>query len=103
MKRLFADAVVKDPSLIDAWGALIRIRVQLGRYPEARTALDRARAAGMPAGTLSAHEALIAAATGDFAVARRALERVPPQSIAGDPSLADIVRVTEGLLARAGR
>lgn len=100
-ERQFAEAVAGDPGLFDAWGALIRVRVQRHEIGEARSALEQARAAGFPHDALRAHEALIAAVLGDSAAARRALAEVPAAALIADPSLADVVRVTRGLLDRA--
>lgn len=96
----FAKAVSADPKLENAWGALIRARLQLGRLAAAESALVEARAAGMSAPALRAHEALLAAIAGRRADAERALAGVPGEAIAADPTLADVVRVTRGLLAK---
>jgi tetratricopeptide (TPR) repeat protein len=95
-----AKAVEADPNLESAWGALIRAQIQLGRRAAAESTLDRARAAGMSGPTLRAHEALLAAIAGRRAEAERALADVPPGAIATDPTLADVVRVTRGLLGK---
>jgi tetratricopeptide (TPR) repeat protein len=97
-ERLFADAVHADPTLFDAWGALIRLRVQRRDVRTARELLDAARRAGMPIGPLKAHEALVAAAAGDARAANAALAQIPPEA-ASDPALADVIAVTRRLLA----
>jgi tetratricopeptide (TPR) repeat protein len=97
-ERCFAGAVRKDARLFDAWGALVRVRVQLGRLPQAKAALEQARAAGMPAPALHAHEAFIAAAGGDFTTARTALAEVPESALAADAALAEVARVTRALI-----
>ena len=100
-EALFANAVGKDPTRFDAWGALVRVRAQLGRLPAARAALDQARAAGIPLSPLRAHEALLDALAGDTAAARSALADVPASAMTADPSIAEVVRATHDLLARS--
>ena len=102
-ERLFDGAVRADPHLYDAWGALIRVRGQLGMLGQAQAALDQARAAGMPLASLRAHEAFIAALEGETAAARQALAEIPGSAAANDAVIADLVRVTREVLARARR
>ena len=97
---LFTQAVRHDPMLVDAWGALIRIQVQAGRTAEARATLDRARAAGLAGPALLGHEALLDAIEGRRDEASSALERIPAASLTADPTLADVVKVTRGILGR---
>jgi predicted aspartyl protease len=93
--------VGEDSTQWEAWGALIRIQTQTGRTTVARVTLERARRAGLPRPTLRAHEALMAALSGDSEAARRALVEVPETAIRDDPTLADVVRVVQELLARS--
>ena len=97
---LFALAVRQDPSQADAWGGLIRLQVQRGAAAEARATLERARRAGLAGPTLAAHEALLAALEGRRDEAERFLAAVPASATAGDQTLADVVRVTQSILAR---
>lgn len=98
-ESLFAQAVRHDPTLVDAWGALIRIQVQQNRTVEARATLERARAAGVAGAPLLGHEALLDALEGRRTEASNALDRIPAAALTADPTLADVVRVTRGLLA----
>jgi tetratricopeptide (TPR) repeat protein len=96
----FSDAVRLDERRADAWAALARIRVQLGRLPQAREALEGARRAGLPAPQLHAHLALLAAVAGDSATASRELAAVDPAALARDAVLADVVAQTRAVLGR---
>jgi tetratricopeptide (TPR) repeat protein len=100
-EALFAQAVAQDPSLTSAWGALLRVQAQSGDLEAARATLERARAAGLSANEKRAYEALLAALQGDRAAAERALGQVPASAIAADPTLADVIRVTNAILAGA--
>ncbi len=97
----FAAAVRLDATLYDEWGALVRVRVQGGRADAARAALAAGHAAGWSGPGYAVHHALIAALAGDAAGARAALDQVPAAALAADPALADVAKVTRGLLARA--
>ena len=96
----FADAVRLDDRRADAWAALVRLRVQLGRLPQAREALEGAQRAGLPAPQLHAHLALLAAVAGDGTTASRELAAVDPAAVARDPVLADVVAQTRAVLGR---
>jgi tetratricopeptide (TPR) repeat protein len=100
-EALFARAVEKDPSLTSAWTALIRVQAQGHELDDARQTLERAKRAGLPATEQHAYEALLAALAGDHAAAERALAQVPESATAADPTLADVIRVTNGLLGHA--
>ena len=100
-EQLFTLAVGEDSTQWEAWGALIRIQAQTGRTTVARATLERARRAGLPLPALRAHEALMAALSGDSEAARRALAEVPETAIRDDATLADVVRVVQGMLARS--
>jgi tetratricopeptide (TPR) repeat protein len=97
-ERLFLQAVAVDPSLSNAWLAIVRLQLQRGRPAEARATLERARLQEIPPPLLHAHEALLAAAAGDRAAAERALVQVPQGSVTGDPVLADVLQTTRRLL-----
>jgi tetratricopeptide (TPR) repeat protein len=97
-EAFFRRAVEANPTQTDAWAGLIQSQIQAGRLADARTTLDRARRAGLPAASQRAYEALLAALAHDPVTARRALAEIPAQAIARDPTLADVVRVTNGLL-----
>ena len=96
----FDRAVRSDPRLIDAWGALIRAQVQLGRVAAAESALARADSAGLPAPFLKAHQALVLILAGRRAAAAKALAEVPDSTIASDPVLADVVSVARRALGK---
>src|SRR5690242_3240152 len=69
---LFAQAVAADPNLGNAWGALIRAELQLGRLAAAESSLVRAEAAGgLSPPSLHAHEALLDALAGRREAAER--------------------------------
>jgi len=92
-ESLFAQAVALDPTLFDAWGALIRLRVQRADLAAASATLARSRAAGLPEAPSNAYEALIAAIQGDRDQALRALARVPKAALDADPTLAQVVAI----------
>jgi len=100
-ESLFARAVERQPDLAQAWGALIRLQVQQGKLETARLTLERGRSGGLTGPVLHVHEALVFAARGDRKQAEEALARVSAADLAADPTLADAVRVTRLLLARA--
>ncbi len=97
-ERLFQQAVELDPSLGNAWLAIVRLQLQQGRPGEARATFDRARLQDIPPPLLHAHEALLAAAAGDRPAAERALLQVPQASTTGDPVLTDVLQTTRRLL-----
>lgn len=98
--RDFLDVVHRDARQFEAWGALVRVRVQAGHVAAAREALDGARAAGWQGPAFEAHRALVLALEGHAAAARAALARVPARERAADPVLADACGAAEQLLAR---
>jgi len=98
---LFDQAVRADPNLSDAWGALIRAQVQLGRLAAAESALVRAEAAGLPLPSLHAHEALVDILAGRREAAERVLAQVPESALASDAVLADVVQVARRALGKA--
>jgi 4-amino-4-deoxy-L-arabinose transferase-like glycosyltransferase len=98
----FQRAVEKDQHLGGAWGALIRLQVQRGRYDVAQQTLRRAQAAGIAPSLLHAHEALVFAALGNRLDAARALAQVPESAMQADPSIAEVVAVTRRLLGEPG-
>jgi thioredoxin-like negative regulator of GroEL len=100
-EALFDRAVAADPTLTDAWGALIRSQVQLGRLAAAESSLVRAETAGMPLASLRAHEALVDILAGRRAAAERALAQVPEEAIAEDAVLEDVVQVARRALGKA--
>lgn len=100
-ERLFRQAVDADPSLGNAWMAIVRLQLQGGRRDEARSTLERARGQEVPRPLLHAHEALLAAAAGDRLAAERALMQVPQGDLERDPILADVLRMTRRLLGQA--
>ena len=87
-ESLFAGATRVDAGLDDAWTALIRIQVERGEVARAAATLAAAAAAGLAGVDLHAHEALVAAASGDREGASRALEQVPESALRGNPSIA---------------
>lgn len=95
---LFDQAVRVEPDLTDAWGALIRARVQLGRLAAAESALARAEGAGLPQPSLEAHRALVEILAGDREGAEHALSRVPQEALSADSVLADVVQVARRAL-----
>jgi tetratricopeptide (TPR) repeat protein len=95
---LFDRAVRSEPDLIDAWGALIRAQVQLGRLAAAESTLARAETAGLPRPSLQAHRALVEILAGHGEAAERALSEVPEEAIAADSVLADVVQVARRAL-----
>jgi tetratricopeptide (TPR) repeat protein len=95
----FRRAVSIDDRLFGGWAALIRVQVERRDYAAARASLERARALRMPAPTLLAHEALVDAAVGDSAGARRALAAIPPEALAGDRLLQTVVAIARERLA----
>jgi len=97
-ESLFARAVEVDPGLDDGWTALIRMQAERGETERAAATLVSARAAGLGGAELHAHEALVAAAGGDRVAAFRALRLIPEQAIRGDPTVAEVVRVTRSLI-----
>jgi len=97
---LFDQAVRVDPNLSDAWGALIRAQVQLGRLAAAESALVRAEAAGLPPASLHAHEALVDILAGRRDAAERELAQVPESALASDAVLADVVQVARRALGK---
>jgi Tfp pilus assembly protein PilF len=97
-ESLFARAVDVDPGLDDGWTALIRIQVERQESERAASTLVAAAAAGLGGAQLHAHEALVAAARGDRVAAYRALGQLPERAITGDPTIAEVVRVTRSLL-----
>jgi tetratricopeptide (TPR) repeat protein len=97
---LFDQAATADPNLGDAWGALIRAQVQLGRLAAAESALVRAEAAGLPLASLHAHEALVHILAGRREAAERSLAQVPEEAIASDAVLADVVQVARRALGK---
>jgi tetratricopeptide (TPR) repeat protein len=100
-ERLFARAVAADPSLANAWLAIVRLQLQGGRAQEARATFDSARQHEVRAPLLHAHEALLAAAAGDRLAAERALAMVPQGGLIQDAVLTDVLQATRRLLERA--
>ena len=100
-ERLFSRAVAADPSLANAWLAIVRLQLQGGRAVEARATFDRARQHDIPAPLLHAHEALLAAATGDRLTAQRELAMVPQGGLIQDAVLTDVLQATRRLLERS--
>jgi len=98
---LFDQAVRADPNLSDAWGALIRAQVQLGRLAAAESALVRAESAGLPPASLHAHEALVDILAGRREDAERELAQVPEEALTSDAVLADVVQVARRALGKA--
>jgi hypothetical protein len=96
----FSQAVDADPRLYGAWSALIQVQVQGGRIPAAQETFAKARAAGLPEAATHVYSALFAALRGDRATAESELEQVPATAL-DDPSLAEVVRVTQGILMGA--
>jgi tetratricopeptide (TPR) repeat protein len=94
----FRRAVDANPALTDGWAGLIQIQIQAGRLTEARATLARARRAGLSMDYQHAYEALLAALAHDADAARRALAEIPAGATQADPTLADVVRVTTGVL-----
>jgi len=103
-ESLFARSVAADGHQPDAWAALVRLRVQRGDANGAEQALSEATRAGLGGASLVLHRALVAAARGDMASARRLLDQAPPEA-ASDPMLASVrqavIRLELG--ARPGR
>jgi tetratricopeptide (TPR) repeat protein len=97
-EALFRRAADSAPSQVDGWAGLIQTQIQARRLADARSTLERARRSGLPLVYQRAYEALLAALTGDAAAARRALAEIPADATQGDPTLADVVRVTHGVL-----
>ena len=97
-ESLMTRAVGADPGLDDGWTALIRIQVERQEPDRAAETLAAARAAGLGGAALHAHEALVAAAHRDRVAAYRALRLIPEQAIQGDPTVAEVVRVTRSLI-----
>jgi tetratricopeptide (TPR) repeat protein len=97
-ESLFARAVEADPGLDDGWTALIRMQVERQEPGRAAATLEAARAAGLAGAELHAHEALVAAARRDRVAAFRALGKIPEQASQGDPTVAEVVRVTRSLI-----
>jgi len=97
-ESLMTRAVGADPGLDDGWTALIRIQVERQEPDRAAETLAAARAAGLGGASLHAHEALVAAARRDRVAAYRALRLIPEQAIQGDPTVAEVVRVTRSLI-----
>jgi hypothetical protein len=77
---------------------LIRLQLQARRLDEATATMRRAQDAGLPLATVRAHEAFIAALRGDDPTARAALAQVPESAIREDPTVADVVNLTRGML-----
>jgi len=102
-ESLFARAVQADENQFGAWMALIRVQVERGEVTEAKGTLDRASRLRVPPTMLWAHTALVAAAMGDSAGARAALDRIPPGSSAGDRLIEGVIAQANALLDRSGR
>jgi tetratricopeptide (TPR) repeat protein len=101
-EALFRRAIDAAPAQTDGWAGLIQTQIQAGRLADARVTLDRARRAGFPVSYQRAYQALFAALAHDADGARRALAEIPPDAIAADPTLAEVVRVATQVL-RSGR
>jgi len=80
-----------------------RGQVERGEVTEAKGTLDRASRLRVPPTMLWAHTALVAAAMGDSAGARAALDRIPPGSSAGDRLIEGVIAQANALLDRSGR
>jgi tetratricopeptide (TPR) repeat protein len=66
-------AVAAAPADTDANAALVEVLLRQGALDEARALVTRARAAGLPSGTLACLDVQVAAEAGDRALARSAL------------------------------
>ena len=64
----------------------------------ARKTLERAAQTGMSPHVLLVHQALVAAASGDSAAARHALDQVPLSATENDPTLSSVVAWTRQIL-----
>jgi tetratricopeptide (TPR) repeat protein len=95
----FEQAAAADPALDEAWASLVRIAAQRSDAAGARDALERGRRAGWSGPGFDAHAALVEALEGHAGAAAAALARVPPEALAGDPTLAEVARVTRAMIA----
>ena len=100
-ESLFRAAVVLDERQYGAWGALVRIQIERGKWASAESSLALAESAGLPRPALLAHRALLYAASGDTARARGALDELRPGELAGDHLLSGIAAAARRMLGRA--
>lgn len=99
-EELFQRAIATDARLYGAWGALIRIQVQQGKFQEARATWERAAQTAMPRTALRAYEALVDAGLGDSVGAEMALSGIPLSETTKDPTLARVTALARDLLSR---
>jgi len=96
----FLEAVRAVPNLSVAWEGLIRVRIQTGRFTEARQALEQARGAGLEPSPAAIYEAYLDLQGGDPAGARRALQRLPRGFVSSDPVLVRLLEYSRNALRR---